>query len=225
MVASHWSDEAAEHERQFREMLEFCPAALLVVDEDGRLLFHNARLRELLGYGKDELDRVDTRKFWHDLEQRSRIIASLRERGGQILNEKVVWRTKNGQLLDLLLTYAQVAYRGGHISFVGGKRVLWVYDITALTRHELQVVEQERQLREILDYCPAAVCVVDDEGRILFHNRRMRDLLGYEKEELQSIRHQVVLARPRPSNAHHRSAANPRRAIAERGSDFQDQAR
>lgn len=176
--------ETAEHERQFHEILEFSPAALLVVDEDGRLLFHNARLRELLGYGKDELDHIDTREFWHDREQRSQIIGSLRDRGGQLLNEKVVWRTKNGQLLDLLLTYAQVAYRGGHISFVGGKRVLWVYDVTALTRHELQVVEQERQLREILDYCPAAVCVVDEEGRILFHNRRMRDLLGYEKEEL-----------------------------------------
>ena len=176
--------EAAEHERQFREILEFSPAALLIVDEDGRLLFHNARLRDLLGYGKDELDRIDTREFWHDLEQRSQIIASLRDRGGQLLNQKVVWRTKSGQFLDLLLTYAQVAYRGGHISFVGGKRVLWVYDVTALTRHELQVVEQERQLREILDYCPAAVCVVDDDGRILFHNWRMRDLLGYEKEEL-----------------------------------------
>jgi len=176
--------ETAEHERQFREMLEFSPAALLVMDEDGRLLFHNARLRELLGYGKDELDHIDTREFWHDRKQRSQIIGSLRDHGGQLLNEKVVWRTKSGRLLNLLLTYAQVAYHGGHISFVGGKRVLWVYDVTALTRHELQVVEQERQLHEILDYCPAAVCVVDDEGRILFHNRRMRDLLGYEKEEL-----------------------------------------
>jgi PAS domain-containing protein len=46
--------EAAEHERQFREMLELCPAALLVVDDEGRLLFHNARLREILGYSKDE---------------------------------------------------------------------------------------------------------------------------------------------------------------------------
>jgi PAS domain S-box-containing protein len=176
--------EAAEHERQFREILEFSPAALLVVDEDGRLLFHNAQLRQLLGYQKDELDRFDTRQFWHDLEQRSRIIASLRDRGGQLLNEKVIWRTKAGQLLHLLLTYAQVAYRGGHISFIGGKRVLWVYDVTALTQHELQVVEQERQLSEILDYCPAAVCVVDEDGRILFHNWRMRDLLGYEKQEL-----------------------------------------
>ncbi len=176
--------EAAEHERQFREILEFSPAALLIVDEDGRLLFHNARLREMLGYGKDELDHFDTREFWQDREQRAHIIASLHDRGGQLLNEKVVWRSKSGQLLHLLLTYAQVAYRGGHISFIGGKRVLWVYDVTALTRHEIQVVEQERQLREILDYCPAAVCVVDDEGRILFHNWRMRDLLGYDKEEL-----------------------------------------
>ena len=176
--------EAAEHERQFREMLEFCPAALLVVDEDGRLLFQNARLRELLGYQTAEIEGIDTSTFWHDREQRARIIASLRECGGQLLNEKAVWRTKNGQLLHVLLTYAQVAYQGGHISFVGGKRVLWVYDVTALTQHETQVLEQERQLREILDFCPAAVCVVDEDGRILFHNRRMRDLLGYEKEEL-----------------------------------------
>ena len=177
--------EAAEHERQFREMLEFCPAALMIVDEQGRLMFHNARLRELLGYSKEELEGIDTSMFWHDLEHRSRIIASLRERGGQLLNEKVVWRAKNGQLLHLLLSYAQVAYAGGHIGFVGGKRVLWIYDVTALTQHEDQVEEQGRQLREILEYCPAAVSVVDEDGRLLFHNWRLRDLTGYERAELE----------------------------------------
>ena len=126
--------EAAEHERQFREILEFCPAALLVVDEDGRLLFHNAQLREILGYSKEELDLCDTRMHWQDLDQRARIIKQLREKGGQILNEKVIWRTKKGALVHLLLSYVQVAYQGGHISFVGGKRVLWVYDITELTK-------------------------------------------------------------------------------------------
>lgn len=177
--------EAAEHERQFREILEFCPAALLVVDEGGRLLFHNARLREILGYSKEELDLCDTRSHWHDLDQRERIINQLRERGGQVLNERVVWRTKSGSLVHLLLCYVQVAYHGGHISFVGGKRILWVYDITALTQHEAQVAEQERQLREILDYSPAAVSVVDEDGRLLFHNWRLRDLTGYSKEELE----------------------------------------
>jgi len=176
--------EAAEHERQFRELLEFCPAALLIVDEDGRLLFHNARLREILGYSHDELDHGDTRQHWHDLGQRERIIAQLRNRGGQVLNEKVIWRTKKGALVHLLLSYVQVAYQGGHVSFVGGKRVVWVYDITALTQHEVQLAEQERQLREILDYSPAAVGVVDEDGRLLFHNRRLRDLTGYDETEL-----------------------------------------
>ena len=177
--------EAAEHERQFREMLEFSPAALLIVDEDGHLLFHNARLREILGYSKNELDLCDTRMLWHDLGQRERIINQLRNRGGQILNEKVTWRAKNSQLVDLLLSYVQVAYQGGHVSFVGGKRVFWVYDITALTRQEAQVVEQERQLREILEYCPAGLCVVDEAGLLLFHNWRLRELTGYEKDELE----------------------------------------
>lgn len=176
--------EAAEHERQFREILESCPAALLVVDEDGRLLFHNARLREILGYSKEELDLCDTRMHWHDLEQRARIIDKLRDRGGQILNEKVTWRTKKGTLVHFLMSYVQVAYRGGHVSFVGGKRIAWVYDITALTEHQTQLAEQERQLREILDFCPAGLTVVDEDGRLLFHNWRLRELLGYEKGEL-----------------------------------------
>ena len=179
------SAEAAEHERQFREILEFSPAALCIVDEDGRLLFHNARLRELLGYQKEELELIDTRLFWHDVEQRSRIIQALRERGGQLINERVIWRSKSGRPLHMLLSYVQVAYQGGHVGFAGGKRVLWVYDITALTQHETQVVEQERQLHEILDFCPAAVTVVDEDGRILFHNRRLRDLMGYEQGELE----------------------------------------
>jgi PAS domain S-box-containing protein len=178
------SAAVAEQERQFLEVLEFCPAAVLIVDEAGRLLFHNARLRELLGYDKEELELIETRIFWNDVEQRARIIQSLREKGGQLINERVIWRTKSGRPIQLLLSYVQVAYQGGQVGFAGAKRVLWVYDITALANHETQILEQERQLREILDYCPAAVCVVDEEGRILFHNRRMRDLLGYEEREL-----------------------------------------
>jgi len=177
--------EIAEQERQFHEILEACPAALVVVDEEGRLLFHNARLRELLGYQKEELDLSDTRVFWHDLDQRSRIIATLRDRGGQLLNEEVIWKTKKGQQLHLLISYVQVAYWGGHVSFVGGKRLCWVYDVTALTQREAQVAEQERQLREILEYCPAGLIVVDEEGRLLFHNWCLHELLGYEKEELK----------------------------------------
>jgi PAS domain S-box-containing protein len=179
--------EVSEHERQFRELLTFCPAALSVVDEDGLLLFHNTRLRELLGYTEEEMQLFDTRRCWNDLEHRARIIKSLRESGRQILNEEAVWRNKHGELIKVLISYPQVAYQGGHISFIGGKRVSWVYDITALRRREAELVEQERQFRDILEHCPAGLNVVDEEGRLLFHNARARDLLGYEKHEMELI--------------------------------------
>ena len=51
-------------------MLEHCPAGLSLVDDDGRLVFHNARLRELLrseeeaqdlsGFASAELERLVT---------------------------------------------------------------------------------------------------------------------------------------------------------------------
>ena len=176
--------EAAEYERQFREMLEFCPAAVGIVDEAGRLLFHNARLREIFGYDQSEFHLFDTRLLWHDLDQRERIIEQLRTQGGQVLDERVIWRTKRGALVHLLLSYVQVAYRGGHVGFVGGKRVFWLYDITALTQREAQLAEQERQFREMLDYSPAAVGVVDEDGRLVFHNRRFRELFGYSQSDL-----------------------------------------
>jgi PAS domain S-box-containing protein len=177
--------DIAEYERQFREILEHCPAGLNVVDEDGRLLFHNARIRELLGYSRDELHLFDTRQFWHDLDQRARIIKALHDHAEQVLNEEAIWRTRQGKLVHVLISYPQTAYRGGHISFVGGKRVLWVYDITALREREAQSAEHERQFREILDYCPAGLNVVDEDGRLLFHNARVRQLLGYSQEEME----------------------------------------
>ena len=60
--------EVAEHERQFLELLAYCPAALSVVDDAGLLLFHNARLRELLGYDEEEMRLFDTRRCWDDLD-------------------------------------------------------------------------------------------------------------------------------------------------------------
>ena len=105
--------QSAEHERQFREILDYCPAGLNVVDEDGHLLFHNARVRQLLGYSREEMERFDTRMFWVDLDQRARIIEDLREGRGRVLNYEVQWKTKQGEPIHVLVSYPQVAYRGG----------------------------------------------------------------------------------------------------------------
>ncbi|MCL4766852.1 MAG: PAS-domain containing protein [Hyphomicrobiaceae bacterium] len=169
--------QVAEQERQFREILHYCPAALVVVDDEGRLLFHNARLRQLFGYREEELELFDTRELWHDLEQRSRIIEALREQGGQLLDQEVVWRTKGGELVHGLMSYVQVAYQGGHVSFAGGKRLAWLYDVTALKRADEARRRSERRLVDAIETISEGFACYDAEDRLVICNTCYRDLL------------------------------------------------
>jgi PAS domain S-box-containing protein len=162
--------QLAEQERQFRETLEFCPAGLIVVNEHGRLLFHNARLREMLGYERDELHLIDTKAFWCDLDHRSRIVDALRARGGQLLNEEVIYKTKQGHLINVLMSYVQVAYQGGHISFAGGQRICWVYDITALKRAEEARQRSEQRLVEAIESISEGFVLYDADDRLVLCN-------------------------------------------------------
>src|SRR4051812_11618162 len=121
-------------ERQFREVLDYCPAALSATDDDGRLVFHNRRYREIMRYPKEEMDGIDTRRFWFDLDERERIMGVLRSRDGEVRDQEVVLKTRDGEPVSFLLSYPQVASRGDRVSFAGASRVAWLYDITALRR-------------------------------------------------------------------------------------------
>src|SRR4051794_14120369 len=123
-------------ERQFREVLDFCPAALSATDDDGRLVFHNKRYREIMRYPKEEMDGIDTRRFWFDLDERERIMGILRSRDGEVRDQEVRLKTRDGEPVSFLLSYPQVASRGDRVSFVGASRVAWLYDITELRRAE-----------------------------------------------------------------------------------------
>ena len=166
-----------EQERQLREILDYCPAAINVVDEDGRLLFHNWCLRELTGYDKDELALFDTRRFWHDLSHRERISEKLRSGGGQLLNEEVIWKTKQGELLNLLISYVQVAYHGGHVAIAGAKRLCWLYDITPLRRAEQARLRSEQRLAEAIESISEGFACYDGEDRLVICNSCYRNIM------------------------------------------------
>jgi len=169
--------QVLEQERQLREILDYCPAAVCVVDEEGRILFHNRRMRDLLGYEKDELELFDTKQCWFDIEHRTRIIELLRLRGGQLLNEEVLWKTKAGEPLNLLISYVQVAYAGGHVAVAGGKRLFWLYDITPLRRAEQARLRSEQRLSEAIESISEGFVCYDGEDRLVICNSCYRDLL------------------------------------------------
>jgi class 3 adenylate cyclase len=89
----------------------------------------------------------------------------------------VVWKTKQGELLNLLISYVQVAYHGGHVAVAGGKRLYWLYDITPLRRAEQARLRSERRLGEAIESISEGFVCYDGEDQLVICNSCYRDLL------------------------------------------------
>src|SRR3954451_5288046 len=163
-------------ERQFREVLDFCPAALSAPDDDGRLVFHNRRYREIMRYPKEEMDGIDTRRFWFDLGDGGRTQAVRRSRDGEVRDQEVVLKPRDGEPVSFLLSYPQVAGRGDRISFVGASRVAWLYDITELRRAEAARRASEQRLADAIGSVSEGFALFDAEDRLVVCNGRYREL-------------------------------------------------
>src|SRR3954452_20192179 len=163
-------------ERQFREVLDFCPAALSATDDDGRLVFHNRRYREIMRSPKEEMDGIDTRRFWFDLDERERIMATLRARDGEVRDQEVVLKARDGEPVSFLLSYPQVASRGDRVSFIGASRVAWLYDITELRRAEAARRASEQRLADAIGSVSEGFALFDAEDRLVVCNGRYREL-------------------------------------------------
>lgn len=161
--------------QQFRKILEVCPAGLLVVDEEDRLVFYNQTFRDMFGYDEGELQDVSTRQFWTDLDQRQQVEALAQKHGDQLVNQEVSWRGKNGEPLDGLLSYTRIDDREGQTSFSGGSRIAWFYDISELKRAEEARRQSEQRLIDAIESINEGFCLYDKDERLILFNQRYKD--------------------------------------------------
>ena len=110
-----------------------------------------------------------------------------------MLNKELIWKTKQGERLDLLISYVQVAYHGGHVAVAGGKRLFWLYDITPLRRAE----QARRRLADAIESISEGIVCYDEEDRLVICNSRYRDLLypGLEIDLLPGTPFETILSR------------------------------
>src|SRR5919202_2156186 len=113
------------------------------------------------------MDGIDTRRFWFDLDERERIMGVLRSRDGEVRDQEVVLRTRDGEPVSFLLSYPQVARRGDRISFIGATRVAWLYDITELRRAEAARRASEQRLADAIESVSEGFVLFDGGGRPL----------------------------------------------------------
>jgi PAS domain S-box-containing protein len=172
--------EQREKELRFTELFETLQEGVYFSTPDGKLLDANPALVGMLGYGKKEdLLAADTPDLNFDASQQPVLGRALDDRGG-LRTREVKLRRKDGSPAIFLDSSRAVWDTSGAIIRYQGTLV----DITEKRKMERELLQQEEFRRRLLESFPDLILVVDLAERYTFVTSRIRDLLGYQPEDL-----------------------------------------
>jgi PAS domain S-box-containing protein len=175
-------DVTGQHEKELRftELFETLQEGAYFSTPEGRLLDANPALVGVLGYAtKEELLALDAGKLNVDPAEPPVLGRAADDRGG-VRAREIALRRKDGTPAVFLESSRAVWDAAGKLIRYQGTLI----DVTERRKLERQLVQQEEFRRHLLESFPDLILVVDLEERYTFVSSRVRDLLGYEPEDL-----------------------------------------
>jgi len=130
----------AENEARLNQMLEDSPSAVTMVNMEGRVVFANRRLADMLGLTMDQLKTRKGTDFWASVGDRDAFLQLFRS-VGRVDDYEARFRNDSGKEIWVLLNARWIQQ--------GEQRLLlnWMYEITERKQAELEI-RRARQLAE-----------------------------------------------------------------------------
>ncbi len=164
-------------ETKFRTLVEQSLVGIYVI-QDGRLLYVNPRLEEILGYSAEGLTSRPVLDFIHEAD-RSLAQENFRRRlEGEVqsIHYQLRMTRQDGAVIH-------VEVHGARSEFNGRPAILGtLLDITEQKQAELRLGAERQLLRTLIDHLPSYIFVKDAAGRYLVSNLHHTRLLGAETE-------------------------------------------
>jgi PAS domain S-box-containing protein len=171
-------DALVASEARFRGLIELGPVGILIGDPDGRIVLANDALLSMLGYTRDEADRLN----WVALtppEYLSRDAAhlqALREGKRPPPFEKEYIRRDGSRIAVLIVA----RFLPGE----GERTMAYALDITHRRTAERRVQESAAQLRRLIDHMAAFVSMLDRDGTLLEVNEPALRRGGLQRDQV-----------------------------------------
>lgn len=146
--------------------------------EDGKIMYVNEKLANLVGLTPEELIGQETPDFYYDINDRKTVVESLK-RDGYLRNFETQIKKVDGSVIWMIFSLV--------VSEMGGEKVIlgWLYDIDERKKIEEDLAKERNFMSAILDTAGALVVVMDAEGRIVRFNRACEQVTGYAAEEVE----------------------------------------
>lgn len=170
---------AREAEANYRTLVENSPTGIFIV-QDGRVVFMNPRLAELMGYSTEEVLGTPIMQYVHPEDVPRLGSYEKRRIAGEDVPSHYIGRgiTKHGEIRTF-------EFRASVIAFEGAPAVLLnAVDITESQRIEDALLKSEEAYRSLVEQISDWVWQIDENMVFTYVSPRVRDLLGYEPDEL-----------------------------------------
>jgi PAS domain S-box-containing protein len=169
-----------EKELRFTELFETLQEGAYFSTPEGRLLDANPALISILGYAsKEELLALEPKALNSDPSQPP-VLGRAADDRGAVRAREITLRRKDGRSAVFLESSRAVWDEAGKLIRYQGTLV----DVTERRMLERQLLQQEEFRRSLLEGFPDLILVFDLEERHTFVSSRVRDLLGYQAEDL-----------------------------------------
>ncbi|MGH9829351.1 MAG: PAS domain-containing protein, partial [Blastocatellia bacterium] len=166
--------ELRARERQFRAVFEGALDAVLVIDDEGKLVQVNPAASDLLGLAADELVRRQAREFLIEYDS---VFGSwegfVNERGAK---GEIGIRPATGPVRTV--EYCATP------SFLPGRHLAILRDVTDRRKMELAIQESNRFMGNVLEYSPAIIYVIGKDGRYRMVNQNWERIVGRSRDEI-----------------------------------------
>jgi PAS domain S-box-containing protein len=171
-------------EERFSNVFNMSPVAITITRAaDGRFLDANDALLQMLGYRRDEVVGNSSMAigFWYTVEERTAMVERI-EQHGSVRDFPMRGRTKDGAMLDLLISVDQLELNGDSYLFC------FLTNITDRKRAEQALRDSEERFRSIVETTEDWIWQIDVDGCVLYANPAVEDILGYPAEQLLGTR-------------------------------------
>ena len=170
-------------EEELRRMIDLIPQTILVLNPDGKAIYANRVALEYTGLSLDEVRADNSRdRLFHPEDAQRLREERLRGLSGSVPfeNEQRA-RGKDGKYRWFLIRYNPLLDERGSV-------IRWYAtgtDIEDRKQAENKLRRDERELRQLIDFLPQHVLVLDRQGKLLQANQTMLDYKGFTLEEMK----------------------------------------
>ncbi|KMY68689.1 hypothetical protein AAU61_03470 [Desulfocarbo indianensis] len=170
--------------QRYSTFMKSLPDPVVVYDMEGRVQYLNPAFEETFGWTSEELlnRRIDfvPPQCREATEKAIQVLL----KGRQLLNFSTSRLTKDGRLLDMILSNSP--FYDAHGRQAGN--IVILRDVSALNQAQAQLRESEERYRSLVENTPYGLFLADlASGRFIFLNRQLIDMFGYEPEDTDSL--------------------------------------